>query len=224
MNGKNAKFGGDPAGFLDNHIVNMSAFLGEDSDELKKHLNLINNSKAGAFDFQDWKSNVKIRFAGGAGKVVNDMPILGYFCPFIQGESEPPGWVDVPRSTPLHQFVFTPTMNGCAFVITDSPTAGHFRVHHHQHPVGPERKTEIACAGATRELDRFSEAEYDIGSTKDRVKNAKFFGTFNFLHMKGADWYFVSQASEWSALGQGDSVEWTRPANAKVVTRKVKTL
>lgn len=222
MNGKNTKFATDPVTFLQTNIVNISALMGADAKEILACQSKINTSKWGSFDFQDWKTNVKLRYSGETPKVEKDTPILGYFCPF-NGGGEEPGWVDVPRAIPMHKFVFTPAMNGCAFVITDSPTSGCFRVHHHQHPIGPDRRREAACAGATVEYDRLSEAEYDLGSTGARVTAAKMFACFNFLFLgRDGSWRFVSQASEFPAGGGNDPV-WTRPSRTDIVSRVART-
>jgi hypothetical protein len=236
MNGLNIGFMKDPIGFIDKQIVNMSAFLGEDFAAIGRNINAINTTKAGLFDFQEWKSNVKIRFLGLASANASpekDTAVLGYFCPFNGGNDDPPGWVDVPRVLALHRFVFTPTMNGCAFVITDSPTPGCFRVHHHQHPKTPTHDAEKPLVGAANEFDRFSVAEYDLGSTDQRVRDGTFFGTFNFLYLKDDEWWFGSSMSEWSnqhdqsflaklfsSGGPGDKAVWKRPENYHSVTRK----
>jgi hypothetical protein len=244
MNGKNISFLSNPIQFLQDNIVNMAELLGADMVSINSNLNLINNSKDGVFDFQEWKGNVKLRFLGsaaGGATVVNDTGVLAYYCPFNGGNQSPPGWVDIPRATALHRFVFTPTMNGCAFVITDSPTPNCFRVHHHQHPISPTNPVEVACVGAANEFDRFTEAEYDIGSTAQRFQNGMFFGTFNFLNYDYSQrrWYYMSSMSEWPSganqskwmralledfgFGSGDNVPWRRPANYHPVSRQATT-
>jgi hypothetical protein len=253
MNGKNNSFIADPRQFLRENIVNMTKLLGEDMRSADANQNMINNSKVGYFDFQEWQGNVLLRFLGvglgAAAGVVNDNVLLAYYCPFRPvnpgtgtGGSDAPGWVDVPTGVPLHNFVFTPTMNGCAYVITNSPTANHFRVHHHHHPTHANDPAEIPCQGAALEFDRFDESEYDLGSTAQRAQEGSYFGTFNFLwYARGAGWNFMSSMSEWQShqegyleykikglfggytTGKNDMMPWKRPSNYRPVFRMAKT-
>jgi len=116
--------------------------------------------------------------------VKNDVPINGFWCPFIQGNVLP-GYVDIPRSNPKYLFMFTPAMNGCAFVIMNSPKGqGWLRVYHNQHPE-METVTHLITRNSGEErLSYFSFDEYGTNSHPN---------AFNFLYYGNSGWRFVSQ-------------------------------
>ena len=207
MDGLNTSFCKDPVAFTNSWVVNLTQLMPFTIATTTGEVSLINNTKSAVFDFAKkgfFSSQAMFTYIKGTEKIANDVGVLGYFCPFNQGTATP-GWVDVPRHLALHRFVFTPTMNGCAFVITNSPTAGCFRVHHHQHP-GPG---EVAMAGGGVELDRLAVAEYSPhgDDTVTLLTQKKLFGCFNFLRHDGTRWKFVSQRNQFSLTDQGN---WSR--------------
>lgn len=128
--------------------------------------------------------------------VQNRYPIPGYFFPYLS----PPGaaavtngtwgipqmgFVDVPRQSPKHPFVFTGQMNGCALVITESPLGNaYFRAYHYPNvSTYPRFKDQMLWQRKPR-LHIWSVEEYASATEPD---------AFNFLHFDKGEWYLYCQ-------------------------------
>jgi hypothetical protein len=142
MNGANNLFTANPPLFVAGQVVNNMRWLqtvggptGPQESRLRvamadmvkaAHIDLQRNGEVGGRHVYD------LTLSGSV--VQGDAAISAYWCPFTQGTGLP-GFVDVPRINPVHRFIFTPAMNGCAFVVANSPLGGgYFRLYHHQHP------------------------------------------------------------------------------------------
>lgn len=200
MNNRNINFVNNPIGFLNNNTVNHRWF-----DE---HIQRLNNgnapladqnsvrmlplAKVGSFDMQPVAGGggrPQVQFAPIPNYPVMDVLLQGYWCPYVHGLGLP-GFVDVPRLNPAHRFVFTAAMNGCAFIVTDSPLGGgHFRVYHHQHPGNAGINAQIAAV-TPNVLSVFAFADYGNAAPPGGLPVA-----FNFLYYRNARWVIVSHST-----------------------------
>ena len=133
-------------------------------------------------------TTVQLRFVPIGG-------INAYWVPYHAGTGLP-GFTDVLRSNPDCNFVFTAGMNGCAFIVTDSPKGVQYmRVYHNQHPDDDGISQDIVNAsGATISSLRFD--EYGGGELKE-MRNPL---AFNFLHFHDGEWHYVFQPQSFNAL------------------------
>jgi len=135
-------------------------------------------------------STVQLQFVQHAG-------VDAYWVPYHAGGGLP-GHCDVPRGNPASNFVFTAGMNGCAFVITDSPKgAGYMRVYHHQHP--NENSVWQAIHNAAQNIISYTDFEDYGGPPLAEGMNPV---AFNFLYYRNATWVHVFQPQQFSALSQ----------------------
>lgn len=207
MNNQNINFINNPIGYLNNNAVNHRWF-----DEHVQRanngnapiaeiaaVNLLPNAKQGNFDLQSVVAPLggrpQVKFA-----VINDIPAMdtpltAYWCPYVNGNGIP-GFVDVPRRNPAYKFIFTAAMNGCAFIITDSPLGGgHFRVYHHQHP-GTAVIDNLILAATPNIITTFGFSQYGNGA----LLGANLPVAFNFLYYRNGGWVIVSHATSMDAL------------------------
>ncbi len=158
---------------------------------------MLNVLKEGLFDLAGPIAANNVDLGVSGNHVHNDAPIRAYWCPFIQGNVLP-GFVDVPRAQPDSPFVFTAAMNGCAFVITDSPNHGYFRVYHHQHPDSAFIWNLIHQQGqVVRSFLGFAEygVAANVAPNAVAAPNA-----FNFLHYQFGMWSYVVQRQHFNML------------------------
>jgi hypothetical protein len=189
MNGMNQLFMNNPVAFLQDMCVDNKAI--EEGLAGARQVANLNAAKSGVFDLAITGGNsVRLMYAGqDAGyQIKNDAPIRAYWCPFLNGAATS-GWVDVPRRNPQWRLVLTAAMQGCAFVITNSPlSTDHFRVFHNQHPGEQRTWLAIQSAGATQQYSDFS---YERYGNPNVVTNA-----FNLLwRPPGRAWSYVSQSN-----------------------------
>ena len=197
MNGMNSIFMASPEKFLDKICVDNKAEQFRTDGLNAGDLVALNAAKHGAFDFATSNPNanimsgtdgkVALRLVGPGHAVVKDTGIDAYWCPFLAGGANQIGWVDVPRRAPQYRFIFTAAMQGCCYVVTNSPaSAQHFRVWHNQHPDTQLSWTTIHQSGATSVYSQLTYHQY----------GADLVNAFNILWRppKGV-WSYVSQSN-----------------------------
>lgn len=109
-----------------------------------------------------------------------------YWAPYNTGPGLP-GFTDVLRVNPPCKFVFTPGMNGCAFVVTDSPRRPlYMRVYHHQHPNNPGIWGQINVLGQPV-ISYADFTDYDGGPLPNNIAPV----AFNFLYYRNGVWHYV---------------------------------
>ncbi|MFI0815876.1 DUF4157 domain-containing protein [Streptomyces sp. NPDC021098] len=140
------------------------------------------------------------------------LPSNGYlassYVPYFQGVSKAPdtrvGHTDIPHDAGAQghgsEFVFTATMNGCAFAVTGSAQRGHFTAWHYQSP------SSISNQPPAREFRRdraptdwFGPEEY-----KSTVQNG-IFETTNMLWNGPDSWEVLSQETHVNRHDMGDA-------------------
>ncbi len=217
MNGCNAQFIGSPEVFVRANIINnIRWFQNAGRPEASVNNSMIvmaNSLKEANFDLARGETNegknvYDLRLCNSLVK--NDIPINGYWCPFIQGNTLP-GYVDIPRYNPIYRFVFTPAMNGCAFVVTNSPKGRDwFRVYHNQHP-GMRSVTDLIRRESGEDL--FSYFSFNDYGTQNNPN------AFNFLHYRNSTWMYVSQPQIFTINTHGFGIGY-RPGGI-VVTQSI---
>lgn len=199
----NALFTTDPFGFIKTYTVDIktwfenlmrSATTQTRTDAMYKEF--VERQKVGAMNLEPvggllgfGVDTVEFQFARvGAG-------IDAYWVPYHAGEGLP-GWADVPRRNPTHPFVFTAGMNGCAFVVTDSPLGGaYMRVYHNQHP--DNQNVWQSIHGAGRPIISIANFdEYGGGPLGHGINPV----AFNFLYYRNSGWNYVFQPQSFNAL------------------------
>lgn len=206
MNNRNINFINDPIGYLNNNTVNHRWFdehiqrrnLGNAPLAETAAVNLLPIAKMGNFDFQPTAGapggRPQVKFATINNNPTMDAALTAYWCPYVNGNGIP-GFVDVPRTNPTYNFVFTAAMNGCAFIITDSPLGGgHFRVYHHQHP-GTAAIDNLILAATPNIITTFGFDQYGNGA----LAGLNLPVAFNFLYYRNGGWVIVSQATKMNA-------------------------
>ena len=193
MHGHNAAFIAGPLNYVGLRSVNNLLWFRAaiaDKGTLAQLNNRLGVRKWGYFDLEAINTTtVKLKVVESTD-VADEVPIQGYWCPFIQGHDTLPGWVDIPKCDPTYNFVFTAGMNGCRLVVTNKSET-EYRVYHHQHPDerGPARENIWALIERQGHpvVDTLGYDEYGLGD-QEGFPNA-----FNFLHYSGDRWWFVSQ-------------------------------
>jgi len=217
MNGANNQFVAAPDVFVQANTVNNIGWFqqaGRPQSSVNHSLIVMADMlKEGMFDLSrsdlsDGRNVFEFRLCGS--RIENDVPITAYWCPFYQG-NRLPGYVDVPRHNPAHQFVFTPAMNGCAFVITQSPNGSDwFRVYHNQHPDSDTITDLITRESGEEVLSSFGFREYGTESNPN---------AFNFLHFGAQGWRYISQPQKFDPKPSGFAIGF-RPGGV-VLSRAV---
>ena len=221
MNGMNELFMCDPVDFLRAVCVDnktMQEGIGGANNIVR-----LNGAKSGVFDLVVTGGNqVRLTFASpeAGHEIQRDVPISAYWCPFISGGGLP-GWVDVPRFNPVWRLVLTAAMQGCAFVITNSPaSAQHFRVFHNQHPEANSSTWDaIQQSGVNSTISTFSYEEYGntIPGAGGGMTNA-----FNILWKPpGKKWSYVSQSNRFVHLDTGLGTRIERDHAKRILDRPV---
>ncbi|KRB66342.1 hypothetical protein [Noviherbaspirillum sp. Root189] len=148
---------------------------------------------------------VEARFVAHGG-------IDAYWVPYHAGLGLP-GYTDVLRVNPASNFVFTAGMNGCAFVVTDSPKgAAYMRVYHNQHPDDDRVWAAIHAQG--RPVISFAGFdEYGGGALGHGVNPV----AFNFMYYRNATWHYVFQPQAFNALSQAPARRLVGQASMKSV-------
>jgi hypothetical protein len=197
MNGMNQLFTNDPVSFLGRVCVDNKAEQFRTDGLNVADLLALNGAKSGSFDFDSADPNVNIMIATGrtvsirrvcaTHPVVKDTAIQAYWCPFLAGAANQIGWVDVPRRAPQHGFIFTAAMQGCCYVVTNSPASPQcFRVWHNQHPTETASWQTINASGATTVYSQLTYEQY----------GGDLVNAFNILwRPKGRAWCYVSQSN-----------------------------
>lgn len=214
MNGKNGQFINSPDLFLRANVINSIRWFDVTRNpEASILVSAANTKKEAQFDVarvEVDEGNIvnDLRMCNTA--VTNDTPINGYWCPYISGNTLP-GYIDLPRRNPKHRFVFTPAMNGCAFVVTNSPRGAEwFRLYHNQHPHQRLISDLIQRESGDTLQSYFSFEDY---GTQDNPN------AFNFLYYRNSNWVYVSQPQRFIPESKGFRIGY-RP-NGVVVTRSV---
>lgn len=202
MNGMNKLFMADPVGFLKTNCVDNKTM--QEGIEGAKHVRLLNSAKMGAFDLVVVSDKlVRLAYAS-VPEIKNDAPIFAYWCPFLAG-GDLPGWVDIPKVDPSYSLVLTAAMQGCAFVITNTPGSDKsFRVFHNQHPETKSTWAAMEKEGATNIVSKFSYEQYGNAMNEDGgMTNA-----FNLLWKPPKkDWFYVSQSNKFVPMPKGTKIE-----------------
>ena len=148
---------------------------------------------------------VQARFVPNGG-------IDAYWVPYHAGHGLP-GYTDVLRRNPASNFVFTAGMNGCAFVITDSPEgAAYMRVYHHQHPDAQDIWNDIHNVGA-QIISVAGFDEYGGGALAHGMNPV----AFNFLFYRNSNWNYVFQPQAFNALSRAPARRLVGQASMKSV-------
>ncbi len=191
MTGHNALFQANYANYLNGVIVdNVSWFRNMANNN---QVVALSGPKVGQFDLMPSGINpARAQFRIAPAVLVGDAPIPAYWCPFSAGNGLP-GWVDLPVHTPAHNLMFTPSMQGCALVVTRSPVVNHIRVYHHQHPdpnhaAAPTIWNLIHAVGQPV-LSILDYDDYGVLGLNGNAPNA-----FNFLLYRNSSWNYVTQA------------------------------
>jgi len=123
--------------------------------------------------------------------------IEAYWAPYHAGTGLP-GFTEVLRKNPPCKFVFTAGMNGCAFVVTDSPKGvAYMRVYHNQHPDSDSVMQDIHNVGQSI-ISYADFSDYGGGQLK-HLHNPL---AFNFLYYRNGEWNYVFQPQSFYALSQ----------------------
>jgi hypothetical protein len=123
--------------------------------------------------------------------------IDAYWAPYHAGGGLP-GFTDVLRVNPPCRFVFTPGMNGCAFVVTDSPKgATYMRVYHNQHPNDNNIWQHIHGRGQNV-ISYAGFEDYGGGALPIGINPV----AFNFLYYRNGTWIYVFQPQSFNALSR----------------------
>lgn len=192
MDGANSQFITSPENFVRANIINNIRWFNNtgrpEASVGHSMILMAGRTKEANFDL------VRVEVNGGKNvyelrlcnmMVKNDTTINAYWCPFIQGNNTLPGYVDIPRYNPRNRFVFTPAMNGCAFVVTKSPRGGDwFRVYHNQHPESRSVSNLIMRDSGDDVLSCLSFEDYGTQNHPN---------AFNFLYYRNSTWIYVSQ-------------------------------
>jgi len=231
--GHNALFRNNFADYLDKVLIdNISWFRTLPSITPQ---NVMDGTKGGLFDLVG--SGIKrAQLQIATGPIQGDVAIGAYWCPQTTAYN-PAGWVDLPKHNPAHMFMFTPAMEGCALVVTDSPVANHYRVFHHQHPDhGISLTPDTHNSHLTTGIGSFAGNMNKLRGTMDIWANIRGQGTilsileyadygvegangnttnaFNFLAYRNATWMYVTQgqtlANVVDSSGAARSVEVSR--------------
>jgi len=223
MNGMNEFFMRDPVRFLRDVCVDnktMQEGIGGANNIVR-----LNGAKSGVFDLvitgTHDQNQVRLTCVSPeAGyEIQGDLKIEAYWCPFLSGGGLP-GWVDVPRFNPESRLVLTAAMQGCAFVITDSPaSAQYFRVFHNQHPEASSTWAAIQQSGVNSTISTFSYEEYGntIPGAGGGMTNA-----FNILWKPpGKKWSYVSQSNRFVHLDTGLGTRIERDHAKRILDRPV---
>ena len=188
MHGHNAAFTSNPLHYLGTTLADNIAYFRHDPNA-GFVVNALNGHKSGVFDFNFAGLNPERRavFRVAPLPVMGDAPIQAYWTPFLQGTGLP-GWVDIPIRNPTHRFVFTAAMQGCHWIITESPTVGVWRVYHNQHADNPNVNRAINQQGH----NVVSVLTYDEYGAPG-LAAAQASNSFNFLYYRNGLWNYVSQ-------------------------------
>lgn len=217
MNGANSQFITSPENFVRANVINNIRWFnnsGRPEDSVGHSMILMaGRTKEANFDLVrvevNGRNNVyELRLCNMMVK--NDHTIGAYWCPFIQGNGLP-GYVDIPRYNPKNRFVFTPAMNGCAFVVTKSPKGSNWlRIYHNQHPESRSVSNSIIEASGDDVLSYLSFSDY--GTQND--PNA-----FNFLYYRNSTWIYISQPQTFIPSSHSISIGY-RP-DGTILTRSL---
>lgn len=193
MNYQNTNFINNPIGFVNNQTINHRWFdehaqaQGQAPLAEREAVRVMDLAKTASFDLKPSGTPGQVKFGVVPNYPTMDMPLLGYWCPYRNGNGLP-GFVDVPRRNPERKFVFTAAMNGCAFIITNSPVAGHFRLYHHQHP-GSATVNALITQATPNVITVFPFEEYGNPNAAGLPV------AFNFLYYRNGGWVIVSQST-----------------------------
>ncbi|BBO81734.1 hypothetical protein DSCO28_23000 [Desulfosarcina ovata subsp. sediminis] len=123
--------------------------------------------------------------------------IDAYWVPYHAGHGLP-GFTDVLRLNPPSKFVFTAGMNGCAFVVTDSPKGvAYMRVYHNQHPNVDSIWNDIHNVGMPV-ISYSGFEDYGGGALPNGMNPV----AFNFLYYRNGTWNYVFQPQAFNALSK----------------------
>lgn len=196
MNGHNLTFRNNPTWYVAQRAINnVSWFMKDQANSTNQQRNrVLNTAKSGAFDLLGDGQAKEVTLAPTGNTTHTDPLITAYWCPFIQGNVLP-GFVDIPRHNPQHNFVFTAAMNGCALVTTTSPAGSNLlRIYHHQHPDSATINQLILAQGQSI-LSCIDASDYCRSDQKYPAPNA-----FNFLFYKEGKWKYVVQPQTFNML------------------------
>lgn len=198
----NTLFQADPVGFINTYSVDIKGWfdglvrISGNGDNFAL-LDASNEAGACCMDFEPLGGifgylvdTVQARFVPNGG-------IPAHWVPYHAGLGLP-GYTDVLRLNPASNFVFTAGMNGCAFVVTDSPMgAQYMRVYHNQHPDAQSVWADIHAVG----YQVISYAGFDEYGGGTLAPGLNPLG-FNFLYYKNSTWNYVFQPQAFDALSQ----------------------
>lgn len=132
-----------PLKFIDTYVVDILKWLEAQNNpfapnlEGKRIIQVANDSKTCHADFDPLDGFLGFGVDTLQFRMLDAGGIDAYWVPY-HSEVGLPGYADVERVNPVYHYVFTPGMNGCAWVVTGSPLgANYMRIYHHPHP---ERK------------------------------------------------------------------------------------
>ncbi|HGJ5859907.1 MAG TPA: hypothetical protein ACHBX6_09450 [Arsenophonus nasoniae] len=194
MHNYNDQFKSNPLQFIANNTINniiwfQRAVSSAGTYEQKQWIEMCDTNKKASFDLQVHnKQQNTFELALSNPLSNNGSAIDAYWCPFNQG-TEYCGFVDVPRINPIHNFIFTPAMNGCSLDIANSPINKDFiRIFHNQHPNNKKINDFIlANTDDDKLIHTFNFAQYGTPNHPN---------AFNFMFYSHSHWYVISQPQQ----------------------------
>jgi len=202
----NQRFTTDPVGFINHYTVDIKTWFeglarSHSVDALMGGQLIKMNSLRG-WGYFDLES------IGGLGFGINTVELRmvfgtigAHWVPYQTGPGLP-GFADVKRKNPDYPFVFTAGMNGCAWVVTNSPKgAAWMRVYHHQHPDdNPDTSSVWQSIARTGQhvISYAGPEDYSGGSLGHGVNPV----AFNFLYYRKGTWIYVFQPQSFNAASQ----------------------
>ncbi len=205
----NNMFRQNPIGFVNNYTVDIKTWfeglMRTPRDPAHQYLQASALAGVCRFDFEPAGGFLGFGVNTVTARVVGNNGIDAYWAPYHAGGGLP-GYTDVLRRNPPTRFVFTAGMNGCAFVVTDSPRGpAYMRVYHHQHPGDANNQTQEstsvwqAIANQGQQIISVSSFEDYGGTPPPHGFNPV---AFNFLYYRNSTWVYVNQPQQFNALSR----------------------
>ncbi len=199
----NTLFQADPINFVRTYTVDIKTwfqsiqqnktFKGYDTRYNEMLLDASNVSKYCRIDLEPFGGFLGFNVHTVQFRMIPNQGIDAYWLPYIHG-NESIGYSDIKKEDPPVNFVFTSGMNGCAFIVTESPLGpAYMRVYHNQHP-GNHRTTNLI-----RQMGQSILSSADFNDYGDAVPEGHIPIAFNFLYYTGSRWIYVFQPQSYPA-------------------------
>jgi hypothetical protein len=199
----------DPVRFINTYTVDIKAWfeglMRTPSDPAHQYLQAATATGFCRFDFDPANGLFGMGADTVTAKIVGIGGIDAYWVPYHAGTALP-GHCDVLRSNPPVKYVFTAGMNGCAFVVTDSPRGpAYMRVYHHQHP-GDATNQRAESRLVWQKIANQGQPILSISSFEDYGGTPAPEGfnpvAFNCLYYRNGTWVYLNQPQQFNALSK----------------------